>query len=33
MQILLILLIYGLKAKHQFNQINPYSFIIEYRFC
>ena len=32
-QILLILLKYWLKAKHQFNQINPYSFIIEYRFC
>ena len=32
-QILLILLIYWLNAKHQFNRINPYSFIIEYRFC
>ena len=29
----MILLKYWLKAKHQFNQINPYSFIIEYRFC
>ena len=30
--LLVILPKYCLKAKHQFNQINPYSFIIEYRF-
>ena len=29
----MIILIYWLNAKHQFNQINPYSFIIEYGFC